>query len=643
MDFSQLSDDELRAIQSGDFSSLSDRTLQMLASGSSEQPTTDTGRGVARAGLQGLTFGFGDEATAGVAAVPAWLGQFARRLTGQDVDMQSLGNIYKDILQSERQGLEQFREERKGLAAAAELAGGVATGGAGGIRALGSQAAKRLPTWLSTLAVGGAEGALYGAGTATEGERGQGAAVGGAIGAAAAPVASGVARVMGRMMGDVGTYVAKRLSDTPENEAKRLIREAAESSGLKADEIVARYERLGPEGLLMDTDDNFRKLVRGMADKMGPVSRQARGALENRQFGQVNRLVREIEDASGLAADDFIQGTRAIAQRRAEQAGPLYRQAFGASEPSQAMLDLAERPSLKSALSRAKRMAADEGELITRVNEEGVEEVVPTFQAFHFAKMAIDDEISDVLRRGRRSEARSLIKLKNELLEEMDEVSPDYRMARELFAGDTALLQAAEEGRNFFKMPLDEMRDTVNGLGDSELQMFRHGAVKSIIDKLEDAPMNIDNAKKLINRQKLQGKLNLIFKDEAAADRFLESALRERDFTISRGFMGGSQTSRNLASQEGLQDATSGMSAVMRGDTVSAATQLLQKLIQKDPTPEAMQEAADILLDSGMAPETLRNILTQSRVLDALPAGTTIDQFFRGAVVPAGQAASQTP
>ena len=128
-----------------------------------------TASDVARAGFQGLTFGFGDELVA-----------LAK----------SLGDkTYEEAIAEEREALERFREESPQYAYPIEIAASIPTSLLGvGLLGRGAQAAGRfIPSALKSAPVGAAatgavEGALYGAGAAEEGERLAGAGIGGAAG-----------------------------------------------------------------------------------------------------------------------------------------------------------------------------------------------------------------------------------------------------------------------------------------------------------------------------------------------------------------------------------------------------------------------------------------------------------------------------
>lgn len=571
-------------------------------------------RDVVRQFAQGATFGFSDEATAMIVAAAA------KALNSGDT--RPFNEIYQEVVKSERAGMEQFAEDHPGKAFLAEAAGGVATGGLVGAKLIGkaAQHAEKVPKWVSALIVGGAEGGLYGAGTAEEGGR-QTGAVGGAItGAAIAPAFGGLVNVATALLGDAGRFAVKRLSETPANEARRVIRAAAESAGLNADDIVRKYERLGPEGLLLDTDENFRGLMRAMTDQFGAAKREARDILEDRQFGQIDRIVRELEDSTGMSADDFLGEMRNIAERRAASAGPLYQSAFQV-EPSEAMIDMAAtRPSLMPLLETALKSAQDAGEDVTEF----------TMKHFHLAKMKIDDAIEKNMREGNRSRARDLMTLKNDLLAEMDDVAPDYGAARNLYAGDSSMLDAGELGRKFHSYSPDDIAELTRGMGNSEKEMFKLGAVKSIVDRLENIPETYDAARRLINTKSIRKKLGHLFSSDDAAARFVHRVAREREFTRSRGVVtGGSQTSTNLATQEGLSEMTSGVRSVLGGDAISLGTDILARVVgDKKMTPEATKRAVGMMMDKNMTPAQIRQIFRQvsadvepSWVEDAIYAG----------------------
>src|SRR5699024_457261 len=145
-----------------------------------------------------------------------------------------------------------------------------------------------------------------------------------------------------------------------------------------------------------------------------------RSLMNLRQAGQQDRLLQAAEVASGQRAGNFQQARQALIQGRKAASAPLYEEAFrtGIQETPE-LAELMTRPAMRSAMSRATKMAADEGldasgNLMVRL---------------HYAKMRLDDMIGQAKRAGGNNQVRILTGLKNELLDQMDGQSPAYKQA----------------------------------------------------------------------------------------------------------------------------------------------------------------------------------------------------------------------
>lgn len=145
-----------------------------------ERSTGDDVLGGVNAAAQGASLGFADEAASAIAAG-------GQALFG-DTD-ESFGDIYDDIMETEKFKRRQFSEANPKTALGLEVAGGFLTGGAGGAKVLGLkslQGAGKLKKALAMAGVGAAEGGVagFGSGDAVEDRltrAGTGAALGGAI------------------------------------------------------------------------------------------------------------------------------------------------------------------------------------------------------------------------------------------------------------------------------------------------------------------------------------------------------------------------------------------------------------------------------------------------------------------------------
>jgi hypothetical protein len=170
-------------------------------------------------------------------------------------------------------------------------------------------------------------------------------------------------------------------------------------------------------------------------------NRKAFDAVEN----AINKISppRVVESAAGrikTASQAAIDAKKAI---RAEKASPLYAAARAdktkfvpketRSTINQVKADYPEGGNMAKLMGRIDRLIGK--------GQEG-----QTVQKLHGAKLEIDDMLSKF---GEGSlgntEKRELMKVKNILLDEMDEVSPSYKEAREIFSKNTPAIQELED------------------------------------------------------------------------------------------------------------------------------------------------------------------------------------------------------
>jgi hypothetical protein len=157
----------------------------------SMEPQAQPGRvgTIADSALKGLGLGFGDEVAGALGAIPAAIS------TGN-----SIGDSYRGIRDIAREREAGYARENPGTAIAAEIGGGLLTGGAGGARALAGTAGRQM------LARAGAVGAGYG------GASGLGLSEADTAGGLA--VDTGIGAVIGGTAGAAFPAVGNRLAKT---------------------------------------------------------------------------------------------------------------------------------------------------------------------------------------------------------------------------------------------------------------------------------------------------------------------------------------------------------------------------------------------------------------------------------------------
>jgi hypothetical protein len=130
--------------------------------------------------------------------------------------------------------------------------------------------------------------------------------------------------------------------------------------------------------------------------------------------------------------------------------------------------------------------------LATEVN--GVPTTVPvrTPEFLDYMKKAVDD----MLYVGKRSPAEgglgpasrsNIQKTRNEFMERLDAAIPGYKEARATWAGETALLHAAEEGADIAakRMKPEAVAEALKGMGDSEREMLQRGYLDTLRERID--------------------------------------------------------------------------------------------------------------------------------------------------------------
>lgn len=562
---------------------------------------------------QGATFGWGDEISAAMAGGLA-------AMTGGN-----FSDAYDFALADIRGNMEQFEREHPVLSGVAEIGGGVTTGGAMGYRMLPgvmSPATSTGARYATIAGAGAAEGALYGAGASDDG-RIVPSLQGALMGSVLAPAGTKVADWLLRGGRTAASFVGRKLSETPRTQAIRALRNAAVAEGIDADDAIRILDDLGPEATVADLGEEFRRLARAAYDQPGSFRGRAKQLVDARQMGQQDRLMRAAEVATGQRAGDFTSARSTLLQSRQDAARPLYRAAFDLGIETTDELDsILNRPAMKGAMRRAERMAQDMGEWDGELN---------ALQKIHYAKMDLDRQISRAVRsEGRKSpQVRALMKTKTELLDAIGEQNPVYRQAMNAYAGESALIDAMDEGQNLFRLSADDMREMLSGMSGSERDMFQLGAMKALREKLDSTNMNADATRRLLGTKANRDRLGLIMDDP---EEFIRRASAESEFTETRRAFGGSQTSTNLAGQEALEGSIQPelVTALATQDPVTAGASLIRSLSKNKVTPELVQELADTMLTKGMAPNKLLDIFSQPAVREAY--GSTYSQVVLPAI-----------
>lgn len=584
------------------------------------KPKYNAGLQGARAALQGLTFGLSDEAGAALAAIPASI---------------KTGKPYKEIyseIQRDLGGKRQaFAEDNPATALGLEIAGGVATGGLGGTRALsgaGYRNASNLGKAGRIAGVGAAEGGIYGAGTADQGERLAGGATGAATGAVAAPVGAGLVNTLGRGAGTLTNYASQKLSQTPRDKAVNVLRNTAESVGMTPDDAVMRMRELGPEATIADLNDAFAVTARAGMNRQGGMREAGRAMVDQRQANQQTRLKSAI--ASATKGDADFRGTYDnILSTRKANADRLYSQARNEGlRMTPVIQNLLKKPQVAAAYKQGQQWAEGRGMGSNLL------------EVLHQTKLVLDDRISKAIRSGKNNQASVLKGLQRHLLDEMD-ANTTYKQAREQFAGDTAAADAIQLGNDFLKKNPEELAGLMNNMTQTERDLVAVGAAKALGDKLDSMAGNRNATRALIGSKVMRDRLGLIMDDPEA---FLRQAGIEEQFSGTRQTLtGNSTTAMQQQAGEFLDQALDpGLrNAISNANPQSIIAGIVDTFTRDTATPDMINELGNLMFRRGMSGEEVRAIFTSPRIRQVL--GDQYDEvvapYVRGGIAPAALAA----
>jgi len=475
--------------------------------------------GAAGQALQGLSMGFADEAIA---------------------RMRSMGGdqSYEDLVKAEREGLRKYAEENPRTAVASELGGALVpalfTGGAGAIpsvsKAVGPKLASMLfgkaPSIPRMMGYGAGSGAVTAVGTSEKppGELGGEAVKGATVGA----VTTGTLGLLGKYIAmPAFSKIKQSLGFGDANKAADLaIVKALEKDGMTPDQALAKMQAMSRgEITLADLGENTAALLRNATAAPSPARRIGKSELVNREMERIPRVSEDLRTLMS-GSKDFYTDVVDLIKKRKDEADPLYKAAYAGAptfSPATApdIARLRNLPTFKEAMKiGAKRMADNEIDITDPRN---------TLRGLHETKIALDDMIENAMREGSGGQAATLLNMKRRLLADMEKASPEYKIARQTFAGDSELLTAMKEGQQIYTMPELDMRKLIDRFKDSpsEYDAFRSGISQAMLEKLRVAGPTADPVKSILSRDAEQ-KLRRAFRDDAAFDEFKDRLMQEQ-------------------------------------------------------------------------------------------------------------------
>ena len=535
----QYTDEELlrgirRALNAGNTSAATELTTQLT------KPPPMTGGDVARGALQGATFSFGDEARAGANAA------FNTALS--DEKNMGFGDYYSLYRDDERQRMDAFRRNHPVAAFASEMAGGAATGALGGAKAATTNVGKRLlaKPLLTRMAVssgiGGGTGALFGAGEAKE--------MADIPGAMLAPAAAGMVLPPLAELGASGfqrTIGAIKRNMNPKRRAANALRKTLDDAGDTPRMAATRARTMGNGTIMADTSEAAKQKLSTLVQAPGKTRQSATTLLRRRSEQQGDDLMAALGPAEKIRRVDDL---RAI---RKSQSSPLYEKAFNKgvehTEELEQIFKTLETtdPGIwrKAKRTGIRRLAGDGID----INAAELGDARPSLRGWQAMKEHLDN--LEGLGRRAGGESRSFGNMRRRLLTELDRQNPDYKKARELWAGTKGFEDAIDDGTKILRNSSAVVEERLKDASLSEREAYRVGAVQAIFDRLENMGLTHD-ASKIFRTKGMERRLTALFGDDKAGyeefiKRMTASAEQQATYTSATS---GSRTAAHLLGDE---------------------------------------------------------------------------------------------
>ena len=393
------------------------------------------------------------------------------------------------------------------------------------------------------------KGVVYGGATggtlAPQGEELSGAGTGALLGGGIPAAIAGTGKVIGATY-DAGKGLLGRMFAPASEKAEKRILGSLYDEGRGPQDLTTGINEPSPVTLAEQSAGEYGSglipLARAATANVGQAQKEAAEQLGKRASEAPERIEAAMDT---LPTGRVSEEASKLASQRLKNSAPLYKEAFEYF-PDPDDIDAVKglfigrtaRPTLKKAFNTALDALRDKGreipEFKTIVDSSGNKVEVKTditntpffMETLDSTKKVLDDQISSAIKKGKWEKVRTLSQLKDELLDNIDNVNPAYLRARTTYAGDLAVENALEMGKNIFsgKVTSDVIESFIGKATSSEKEAFRLGMSELIKDNIADG---VTPAVKNMLKKDFQNRLRSAFPDESSFNRFVSTVTQE--------------------------------------------------------------------------------------------------------------------
>lgn len=445
----------------------------------------------------------------------------------------------------------------------------------------------------------------------------------------------------------------------------RIARAAARQKMTPA-EMTQSAKEVGPFGTLADTGESARDLLRAAVNRPGQGATIAEENLTPRQNGifdpatgtypvrpSSQRITDQAQAGMGLEGKDFHSETDNLLAARKAAAGPAYDKAYSASPVDIGELrDFAGTPMFKDAYGRARAISQKEFVKLP----DGTEQIQPLpanftsndgldWRTLDLMKQGMQDTISEAKRQGIGANDQGATKgFLTRFVAKLDSLNPDYKAAREAFAGPTAMKDALEEGRTLLSEDAPVVAANIASRPESERQMLRLGALQALQTKLGNANVTFDAANQagLLKPNQL-ARFKALFPDAKSFADFYRSMQSEKTmFGTNKAAFGNSTTAKQMLnvmepSDPQVEGVTKAVAAGGTGNIISLVRAIHQMGMESPMNEDTAATIASVL--SSHNAEQLPQIVR--KMTDAQRSAAIADVIRKSSGTAAGAGASR--
>ena len=570
----------------------------------------------------------------GMPRVKALTASLAAKALGGD---ESIGQFYDEALENELSKLRQAREQYPKTSIAGQLLADVATA-----RLLGLKGA----TAKQALAGGAVLGGLSAAGE-TQADLSSGQALadtasGALYGAGGGLVGQQVGKAIGKSVPVIKQTIQRFRNNTPEAVLSKVL--TPEEAGQQARKLTSSIEQKRITALPEQKNENILGLTRILAKT--PGSNKIITNYINNKTASSARRVGDIINKN-ISAESFFDTLDNTITKRKEIVTPLYKQAeiegqkyldkilktkkVNVSKPilgadgNQLRDPATGVPLTKIVKENAPPKILYDNPNITKYVNMAKNEplfVDPrlsnnSFVVLKGAKEMMDRDINIAIKNGDFTTSKALYGVKRQVLDILEKASPSYKEANKIYAGETALINAQEEGLKFNQYRNgEEVKRAFSKLSDGEKETFRIGVKDYLMDKVAKSS-DKNPSKAIFGNQLERRKIQALFDSPKQFTDFTKRLDDEmRVFDTKQRIIGGSRTDFNMEEQGQLLDKVAKGAANIKKigiiDLILASANAIRKLYY-GLNEQIAKELAEIMIDPEKSVQALNNVAKKAQ------------------------------